>query len=97
MIVKLTDVLGLSFAIIVIALTLLGSSAIAVAGPKWGGKIAVTMFRFALAMFLLLLAFLWMIKCLDDKMFEIINIKGIWILMNRVHPYLGLNHIWHGN
>jgi hypothetical protein len=33
----------------------------------------------------------------DDKMFEIIDIKGIWILMNRVHPYLGLNHIWHGN
>jgi hypothetical protein len=64
MIVKLTDVLGFSFAIIVIALTLLGSLAIAVAGPKWGGKIAVTMFRFALAMFLLLLAFLWMIKYL---------------------------------
>jgi hypothetical protein len=64
MIVKLTDVLGLSFAIIVIALTLLGGLAIAVAGPKWGGKIAVAMFRFALAMFLLLLAFLWVAKYL---------------------------------
>jgi hypothetical protein len=64
MIVRLTDVLGFSFAIIVIALTLLGGLAIAVAGSKWGGKIAVTMFRFALAMFLLLLAFLWAAKYL---------------------------------
>jgi len=64
MIVKLMDVLGLSFAIIVVALTLLGGLAIAVTGPKWGSKIAVTMFRFALAMFLLLLAFLWAAKLL---------------------------------
>jgi hypothetical protein len=92
MIVKLTDVLGLSFAIIVIALTLLGSLAIAVAGPKWGGKIAGDDVSVRISDVLAAFGFF-----VDDKMFEIIDIKGIWILMNRVHPYLGLNHIWHGN
>ena len=64
MAVSLTDALGLALIAVTMGLTLLGGLAIAIAGPKWGGKVAVAMFRFALAMFLLLLATLWVTKSL---------------------------------
>mgnify|MGYP001626233544 CR=1 FL=1 len=64
MAVSLADALGLAFIAVTTGLTLLGALAIAIAGPKWGGKVAATMFRFALAMFLLLLAVLWVTKSL---------------------------------